>query len=348
MTFFIQASRGYKKYVSKFPCLPLKVNRALVFFVVLLVFIAIDASEASAIPTTDTVSNIATVFKQKASTWEPILRRYALSLFRWLLIIDVCWLGIRMSLKQAEIQEVLVEFVRLVIFAAFMFTLVIYYKTWANAIIGGLSIIAENELHAPSTDLGSILDAGFSIFKGAVAKIKEVDLAQIPVAILGSFCALGVSIIFAMIAAQVVLIKCEAYIVLNAGAILLGFGGSQFTKDYAINFMRYALAVAMKLFVMQLLVALGMDFITDFQTAPLTLDSLIILIACSIVLLALVNSIPDIVSGIINGAHVSSGQAITSAVTAASTATIAAMTALKGSLTGGKNAVDAEIGRAHV
>ncbi|MBI9079283.1 MAG: P-type conjugative transfer protein TrbL [Pseudodesulfovibrio sp.] len=310
-------------------------------FILMLVLLALSVSDASAAPTANSVADIATVFQQKAKAWEPVLRRYALTIFRYLLIIDVAWLGIRMALKHANIQETIVEFIRLVVFASVMLVVIFYYKTWTNTLFQFLSFIGETELNAPQVEAGAILSVGFNVFKGAVANIGKVGITQIPIAILGSFCAIGICIIFAMIAAQALLIKCEAYIVLNAGAITLGLGGSQLTKSYATNFLRYSLAVAMKLFVLQLLVALGMDFITDFQNADPSLESLAVLIACGIVLLALVNSIPNIMSGIIQGTAVSNSQAITAAVTAASTATIAAMTALKNSGVGGKNAVDA-------
>jgi type IV secretion system protein TrbL len=314
---------------------------AWISFILMLVLLALSANEASAAPTANTALDIAATFQQKTKAWEPVLRRYALAIFRYLLIIDVVWLGIRMVLKQADIQETIVEFIRLVVFASIMLIVIFYYKTWTNTLFQFLSFIGESELKAPPINVGGIINVGFNVFKGAVANIGKVSITQIPIAILGSFCAIGICIIFAMIAAQVILVKCEAYIVLNAGALILGLGGSQLTKNYATNFLRYSLAVAMKLFVLQLLVALGVDFIKDFQNSTPNLESLAILIACGIVLLALVNSIPNIMSGIIQGTAVSNGQAITAAVTAASTATIAAMTALKNSGVGGKNAVAA-------
>ena len=73
---------------------------------------------------------------------------------------------------------------------------------------------------------------------------------------------------FALMTAQIVLIKCEAYIAMNAAVLLLGFGGSSLLKEYAINTMRYALSVAFKLFVMQLVLGIGMSFISDFNIYP--------------------------------------------------------------------------------
>jgi type IV secretion system protein TrbL len=78
-----------------------------------LLILILWATETHAAPTESTVVDIAVAFQQKAKAWEPVLRRYALTIFRYLLIIDVVWLGIRMALKQSEIQEVFVIAVRL-------------------------------------------------------------------------------------------------------------------------------------------------------------------------------------------------------------------------------------------
>lgn len=295
--------------------------------------IAADATQDANI-----LSSITLKFQSKATLWSRALQAYAFALFRILLIADVCLMGIRLALKQAEIQEVLVEFIRLILFAAFMFTVVCFHKEWANDIIQGLGKIAEIDLGAPPMEPGSIFWAGLEV----VNKIwKEISFFSNPINGLGYVIfGIALTIIFALITAQVVLIKCEAYIVLNAGTILLGFGGSRLTKDYAINFLRYSLAIAVKLFVMQLLVSLAISFTNDLSTAPATYEDLAVVIGASIVLLALTMVIPDICAGIINGSHVNTGQAITSAVTAVSTATMALTNAVK-QAGGAKNAVDA-------
>lgn len=95
---------------------------------------------------------------------------------------------------------------------------------------------------------------------------------------------------------------------------------------------------------MQLLVSIGLDFMTDFSSTPADFNELTIVIGASIVLLALVNSIPDIVSGIINGSHVSTGSAITGAATAVATSTMAAMSAMKSAGIGGMHGAAATKG----
>jgi type IV secretion system protein TrbL len=57
----------------------------------------------------------------------------------------------------------------------------------------------------------------------------------------------------------------------------------------------------------------GIAFIEAFDTSTAELQDIFVVIGASIVLLALVKSLPDACSGIINGSHVSSGSALTSA-----------------------------------
>lgn len=277
------------------------------------------------------LDSIAMRINSKSSSWFPVLQSYAMSLFKILLIIDVIWLGIQAALKREELMEIIASFARLVIFASIMLVLVVYYKDWTRSIISGLANVASSDLGALDVNPSSVFSAGLALVNTALDQVSILKSNSFGML----FCAIIICVIFSLISAQMLLIKCEAYIVLNAGAILLGFGGSAFTKNYAINFLRYSLSVAVKLFVMQLLISIGMDFMTDFSSTPADFNELTIVIGASIVLLALVNSIPDIVSGIINGSHVSTGSAITGAATAVATSTMAAMAAIKSAGVGG-------------
>jgi type IV secretion system protein TrbL len=97
-------------------------------------------------------------------------------------------------------------------------------------------------------------------------------------------------------------------------------------KEYAINTMRYALSVAFKLFVLQLVLGIGLSFITEFETTDAQLYDLLILIGASVVLLALVKTIPDVCAGIINGTHTGNGGALhsTGAMVAGASAAVGA------------------------
>jgi len=299
------------------------------------------AEAASKAADPDILSKILMKFQTNGRQWGAALQGAALSLFGLLLIIDVVWMGVRMALKRAGIEETFVEFIRLLVFATFMYVVILYHKEWANAMIGGLGRFAEVDLKAVPMKAGDIFYAGLNM----VGTIWDEISAWEPANAVGLiFFGIALTIVFAIITAQVVLVKCEAFIVLNLGTLMLGFGGSGFTKEYAINFLRYTLAIAMKLFVMQMLITLAMTFMQDMTGVKADYEELAVVLGAAIILLALTMSIPDVVAGIVNGSHVSTGTAITSAVSAVSMATMAAMKALPqgiGAAAGAKTAIGA-------
>ncbi|NDV28779.1 type IV secretion system protein, partial [Desulfovibrio sp. JC010] len=211
-----------------------------IFSALLVLFMAADASANASVAGTATadtqiLSRIATEFHAKAGKWDDLLTEHAKVLFRLLLILDVCFLGFRIATKQTGIDEAMAEFIMLMLYAGLMFAILIYYKEWTNQIIIGLSKTAQ-ELGAPPVTAGSIFLAGVQVFDTMLSSMSW-DIAKSAGLVL---VAIAICISFSMIAAQVILVKCEAYIVLNAGIILLGFSGSKITRDYAINFIKYA------------------------------------------------------------------------------------------------------------
>jgi len=172
-----------------------------------------------------------------------------------------------------------------------------------------------NGLKTIATGLGGpdiTLDA-FKMGSDIVKKIIDSTSVTSPIDSLG-YLIIGCMIMacFALMTAQIVLIKCEAYIAMNAAVLLLGFGGSSLLKEYAINTMRYALSVAFKLFVLQLVLGIGLSFISDFTSTPTKIFDLLVLIGAAVVLLALVKTIPDVCAGIINGSHTGNGGSLMS------------------------------------
>lgn len=256
---------------------------------------------AFAAPSTNIVSQIVQEFSTKTSNWSVGLQKYALVLLRWLLIIEVVLLGIKGAFSQ-DLKDTLVKFTMLVFFAGFMIALIKYYPEWSKSVLHGMQQIAG--------ELGGVKanDSPFQVGLKIVGTIWDKMSAWSPAEALGlAIAGLIVLVCFAFITAKVVLIQCEAYVGLSAGIILLGFGGASFTKDIAIKFVFFAISIAFKLFVLQLVLGLGISFITSFETASSKFQDVFIVIGASIVLLALVQTLPELCANILNGASTSSG-----------------------------------------
>ncbi len=267
----------------------------------------IPGSAFAASPSTGTISEMVSTFHSKTSAWGTTLEQFAYSLFRWAIMLDIALFGIRMALQRSQVQDILAQFVMTLLFAGFIAAAISHYDTWSWNLIDGLASTAES-LGASSSASDAPFLTGCAIVSGILEKLSitsPVDSLAYVV------CALVTLVSFALMTARILCVKCEAMIAMNASVILLGLGGSSIFKEYAVNVMRYVLSVAFKLFVMQLLLGLGISFITDLELAEATMQDIFVVIGVSIVLLALVKTIPDACAGIINGSHVSGGHALT-------------------------------------
>jgi len=278
----------------------------------------------------DFVSQLVTEFHNKTTVWEPALKQAALSVFRWLLILEVCFLGIKAALNRDQIGDVVKQFVMLLLTAGFFLAVIDHYSEWTWDIINGLKSVGEG-LSSGDYSSDAPFITGMKLVKLILDKLSVWSPGN-SIALL--IAALVIIVCFALISAYVVIIKCEAMIAMMVCLILVGFGASSFLKDYAVNALRYAFSVAFKLFVLQLILSVGISFIEGFDASAAELQDIFVIIGASVVLLALVKSLPDACAGIINGSHVSSGSALTSAAGGLGSAVAAAGGAALGSSLG--------------
>lgn len=289
--------------------------------ILLILLLAIPVAAHAQAPSPDAVSQIAQVFYDKSSAWGTTLQDLAFVLFRWTLMLDVALFGIRMALQRSQVADILGQFVMVLLFAGFIAAVINNYQDWSWNLVNGLAGVADT-LGASREAMEAPFKSGLALATAILDKMSVLSPAE---ALGFLLAALIVLVCFVLMTAQILLIKCEAMIAMNASLLLLGLGGSAIFKEYAVNVMRYALSVAFKLFVLQLVLGMSMSFITDLELADATLQDLLVVIGVAIVFLALVWTIPDICAGIINGANTSSGQALRVAGAAVAGAAIGAV-----------------------
>lgn len=269
-------------------------------------------------------ANIVKSFQNITSGWDTVLRGYTLRLFALLLIIDIAWIGIRSALERPQLTDLIKQVATTIFFACVFLAVINHYKDWSWQIISQFQDIAKN-LTPAQVHEGSPIQIGFTLCN----KILSTMSIWSPIdSIMYAAAAFIILICFALLSAQVIFIKCEATLAMAAAMILLGFGGAGFTKDYAINTIRYVIAVAFKLFVITLLLGVGTSFIEQMTVADSpTFEELFVIIGAAVVLLSLSTSLPDVCAGIINGSHVSSGMALVRTAGAVAGAAVGGMLA---------------------
>ena len=292
----------------------MKIKANIIFFITIslcLCFPIICNAATSA--DTSYISQIVKVFNSELSKYENVMLKYAKQLFYWCAVLEVAWLGIKMALGTSDIRETIKNFCFVLLAAGFFLAVINNYHTWAWNLINGLKDIA-GEVGNTTNSSDNPFKAGLDI---AVLLFKKISITEVGISIGYIATVLIILICFTLITAQIVFIKCECIIAMCASSILIGLGASSIMRDYAINVLKYIVSVAFKLMVMQIVIGVGMNFISELKSVnSIDMAQCLVSIGVAIVLYALVKQLPDTVAGIIQGSHVSSGQALTSTVMA--------------------------------
>ena len=300
------------------------------------------------VPTDNALDQIKNLYHNQAQNWSFILTVYAVRLFWILVLIDLAWLGIQLALNPGEFSDFFAAFVRKVLFIGFFWILLQPIPggpagaqargiQWATDIVNSLVQAggqANNWAGGTATISPSdIFDAGWDLCAQVIDACKTWQIWKSLPLLIG---AIIIMIIFAMIAAMMLLMYVQSYIIIYAGVILLGFGGSVFTKDISLMYFRSALSVGVKLFIMILVVGLGQTILNQWiANFTVSIEQVILFIGAAVVLLALVKAIPDMVADLINGFSWGSGEplmrtAVQTGKTAAATTAGAAVGAAGG------------------
>ncbi len=281
-------------------------------FVLAVVGLALVASEASAQAVTQPdakFDGLLSLIQQNSEQWNSRLLGFALRLFWTLAVIQLVITFFPMVLRQAELGDIAHELVKYILVIGFFYEILAHSTYWANAVIqsfrnAGGAAIGQTAAMQPSDIFALAVEFANTI--GNVHTINPLAAFSITIA---SACVL---LSFAFIAAFMAVTLVESYIVINASVLLLGFGGSQWTREYAIAMLKYAVAVGAKLFVLTLLVGLIAQSAHDWQAAYNHTDnaSMWTMVGLGFTCAYLAKTIPDLIQGLISGVSVGGGGAL--------------------------------------
>jgi type IV secretion system protein TrbL len=262
----------------------------------------------------DVLDQIVSQFQSRSAGWESVLRNFAIGTFGILASIELAWAAFKLAFRGSDVSEWLAEIVNQILFLGFFLALLENSVTWGTAIV--------NSFRQAAGAAGGGGIAPSDVFAAGV-KIAAQVLNQMsfwhPEASAGLIVAgIVIEVCFALMAAFMVLALVESYLIISMGVIFMAFGGSRWTKDFAVSTVRYTVSVGAKLFVLQLLVSIGTGLIQSWANSftDVTDASLCILIGCSIVMLALVKVLPETMQRIVNGSSMASGSALVGAAAA--------------------------------
>lgn len=167
--------------------------------------------------------------------------------------------------------------------------------------IGGSSEIAPDDILAAGIRIyGIIIERGWNAGWGDFLGITFIGII--------------ILVVVAMIAGYIAVAIVEMHLVICGGAVLLGFGGFEYTRDIALSYLRYAISVGMKLLMITIVYSLAVTLLPDWETSFKNSSDMSALITGagqilggSICILMIVKIIPNIAQSIVNNASMSFG-----------------------------------------
>ena len=283
------------------------------------------------------LDQVVTEFATRATSWQTVVMNAAMFLFWTLGTISLVITFGFMALRKADIGEFFAEFIRFILFFGFFLWLLRNGPAFANSIIQSLARIGEQASGVASVTPSGIVDIGFMILKQAFSNSSIWSPVD---SFIGVALSLGILILLAVVAINMLLLLVSGWLLMYAGIFFLGFGGSRWTSDMAINYYKTVLGVAVQIMTMVLLVGIGNDLLSSFyarmNTGTLNFEELGVMLVFCVALLMLVNRVPPLVAGIITGSGIGgaggignfgAGAAIGAAMGAASMAAGAASVA---------------------
>ena len=229
--------------------------------VVMMMLIVASAAHAQGASEPPVLDGIAAQYRDASRLWRPRLVPIAQRLFMLLAGIEFAVSGIIWTLRRDSLDDIAAKFLLKFTLVAFLLALITGFTYWIPPIVNGFAAAGESAIGRSATVSPSgIIDIGRETSLGILKTLDVgVMLSDPAMAIFAAIAALLVSLCYMAIAAQLVLVLVESYVVLGGGVLFLGFSAFRGTAGFAENLIAYMFGVGIKIFLLYLIVGLGSE-----------------------------------------------------------------------------------------
>ena len=205
------------------------------------------------------LDGIANQYRDASRLWRPRLIPIAQQLFMLLASLEFAVSGMVWALRRDRLDDIAAKFLLKFTLVAFLLALITSFTFWIPPIVNGFAAAGERAIGTGGTISPSgIMDIGR---ESSLTILNALDigvmLSNPAMAIYGALAALLVALAYTAIAAQLVLVLVESYVVLGGGVLFLGFSAFRGTAVFAENLIAYTFGIGIKIFLLYLIVGLG-------------------------------------------------------------------------------------------
>lgn len=274
---------------------------------ILLIGIAVTAAQPALAQEGSVLTSLQNQIAAAAKGWETTVMDAARSLFWILASIEIGIAAVWLALQAASLDSWFAELVRRIMFVGFFAFVLAEGPAFAKAVVDSLFQIGAGGGTASPADL---FNAGLAVATKMSEKIQFGLFDDNALAISAAFAMIVVVICFSLVAAIFVSVMVEMYLGLLAGMIMLGLGGSSYTKDFAVRYLVYAFSVGMKIMALIMISRIGSEVLIGLANEPEVgsqFQTALAIAGIAVVIFVIAMYVPPIIQGVVQGASVSGG-----------------------------------------
>lgn len=254
------------------------------------------------------LTNLENEIASASQGWESTVMQAARSLFWILAGIELGIAAVWLALSSASLDTWFAELVRRILFIGLFVFILEQGPSFARAVVDSLFQIGAG---GGSASPANVFNAGLQVASEMSEKARFGLFEDNALAIAAVFAMVIVVISFSLVAAIFVAVMAEMYVGLLAGMIMLGLGGSSFTKDFAVRYLVYAFSVGMKLMALVMIARIGSEVLINLaNNSSSGSDEFLSTLAIggiSVVVFVIAMYVPTIVQGVVQGVSVTGG-----------------------------------------
>jgi len=192
--------------------------------------------------------------EQAANAWIPAIMQEASFLFYVLATLDFAW-GAPQLLREHDFNGLFLSLIKRLLVISFFYAVLINGQTWIPAIVNSFAQLGANAAGVSvAQNPSDIMTQGLQITSDLFTKVSATNLLTQPGGAITTILAACIVLAsYIIITLHYVVTKLEAIIVMSAGYIFLGFGGSRWTSPYFERYISLAVSTGVRLMLIYLM-----------------------------------------------------------------------------------------------
>lgn len=254
-------------------------------------------------------SAILNQYRAQRTTWFTAVWPFANTLFGLLATIEFAWSAAVMLLEKSDMQSWTSALVRKLMWIGAFYALLIYGRFWIPAITDSFELIGQTASGTGPMAPSDVFTRGIDIAGALMAASSTAAFFTNLGTSLAMICTgIITALAFIAITVQFVVAMVESYVIVAAGFIFVGFGGSRWTAPYVERYIGLGVSTGVKIMLLYLLIGTGMslsvDWMTDAQNIAANASpamSALEIMGASIIFMMLCWQIPKLFAAVLGG-----------------------------------------------